>query len=152
MINWKGKIILIVAIITLLIISACTSAGSTTPEGTAADDNIILTMENNETTISVKLGETFIVQLDGNITTGYAWEVEEIDTMFLMQVGEMEYKEKSDPDSSSDEDLAGASGEFVFTFKTLQVGETPLRLIYYRSFEKDVEPLETFMVTVNISE
>jgi len=150
--SWKSKIILITAIITLSTISACTSIGSNDAEGAAADDSIILSMKNNETTITVKPGETFTVQLDGNITTGYAWEVEEIDTILLMQVGEMEYKEKSDPDSSSAEDLTGAPGEFVFTFKALQIGETPLRLIYYRSFEKDVEPLETFMVTVNISE
>ena len=149
--NWKGKIILITAIITLLAISACTSAGSTTPEGTAAYDSIILTMENNETAISVKPGETFIVQLDGNITTGYAWEVDEMDSAFLKQVGEMEYREKSKPDSSSGEELAGAPGEFIFTFEALQTGETSLRLIYHRSFEEGVEPLEAFTVIVNIS-
>ncbi len=149
--NWKGKIILITAIIILLMISACTSLGSTTPEGTAADDSIILTMENNETAISVKPGETFIVQLDGNITTGYAWEVGEIDSTFLKQIGEVEYREKSKPDSSSGEVLTGVPGEFLLTFEALQAGETPLRLVYHRSFEEGVEPLEAFTVIVNIS-
>ncbi|MGV8026767.1 MAG: protease inhibitor I42 family protein [Anaerolineaceae bacterium] len=149
--NWDGKFIFCWAIIILLLASACTSAGSASSERTAVDHNIILTNENNESVITIKTGERFILQLDGNITTGYAWEVDEMDSAFLKQVGEMEYREKSDPDSSSGEELVGAPGEFIFTFEALQTGETSLRLIYHRSFEEGVEPLEVFMVTVNIS-
>ena len=74
-----------------------------------------------------------------------------MDSAFLKQVGEVEYREKSNSDSSSGEVLTGAPGEFIFTFEALQTGETSLRLIYHRSFEEGVEPLEAFTVIVNIS-
>lgn len=87
--------------------------------------------------------------MNGNITTGYAWELEEINAELLRQVGEMEYREKSD---DPDQEIVGAPGEFFFTFEALKSGKTSLRLIYHRSFEEGVEPLETFTLTVNIAD
>lgn len=146
---FKKKMYIFIIIFILLLVSACSSTEATQTGATTADEPMSITMEKNDSTITIKPGDQFTIQLDGNITTGYAWELEEIDAELLRQVGEMEYREKSD---DSDQEIVGAPGEFFFTFEALQCGKTSLRLIYHRSFEEGVEPLETFTITVNIAD
>lgn len=143
------KIYLPTTIAILLLASACSSSKPVQTEATTAGEPMSVIMEKNDSTITIKPGDQFTIQLDGNITTGYAWELEEINAELLRQVGEMEYREKSD---DSDQEIVGAPGEFFFTFEALKSGKTSLRLIYHRSFEEGVEPLETFTLTVNIAD
>lgn len=145
----RKKIYIYTIISILLLVSACSSTKTAQTETTTAGEPMLITMEKNDSAITIKTGDQFILQLDGNITTGYAWEVEEIDAELLRQVGEMEYREKN---NETDQEITGAPGEFFFTFEALQSGKTSLRLIYHRSFEEGVEPLETFTITVNISD
>ena len=90
--------------------------------------------------IELAVGEKMLVTLDSNPTTGYQWEVAEIDEAVLKQQG-TEY----DADSSQ---LVGSGGEETFTFEAVGAGETTLTLIYHRPWEEGVEPAETFSVTV----
>lgn len=105
-----------------------------------------LTMRQNGSTVIVKPGDKIVILLDGNITTGYSWEVGTIDETFLKQYGEPTYREKYNPRG-----LEGVPGKFEFTFEALRIGKTSLRLIYQQPFEKDVEPEKTFTITVDIS-
>lgn len=102
----------------------------------------ILTEENNGQTISVAAGSEIVVKLEGNITTGYSWSVQNLDAQYLHQQGEEEYK--------SDSDLIGAGGISTFTFKTIHSGQTTLKLIYSRPFEKDTPPEKVFEISVVI--
>lgn len=79
-------------------------------------------------------GDTLKISLEGNITTGFAWKIAQNDPALLELQGEVDYE-------SEKTELAGSGGKFVFTFKALSKGEDHLKLIYHRSFEKDV-PLE----------
>jgi inhibitor of cysteine peptidase len=92
--------------------------------------------------ISVKVGDTFSITLDGNPTTGYAWETLPDSAALLTLVGEPAYNSSSD--------LLGAGGTYTFTFKAIAKGSTTLELIYHRSFETGVDPLETYTVTVEV--
>lgn len=145
----KGKCPFCMLFVFTMLVSACSSSKPVQAEATTAGEPMLIAMEKNDSTITIKPGDQFILQLDGNITTGYAWELQEIDSSLLRQVGEMEYREKSD---DSDQEITGVPGEFFFTFEALKSGKTSLRLIYHRSFEEGVEPLETFTLTVNIAD
>lgn len=101
-----------------------------------------LTAENDGQTINMKKGNEIVVKLEGNITTGYSWSVQDLDAQYLQQQGEEEYK--------SDSNLIGAGGISTFTFKAQQQGQTTLKLIYSRPFEKDTPPEKTFEVTIVI--
>ena len=103
-------------------------------------------MKQNGSTVIVRPGDKIVILLDGNITTGYSWEVGTIDETFLKQYGEPTYRGKHNPRRP-----IGAPGEFEFTFEALRIGKTSLRLIYQQPFEKDVEPEKTFTITVDIS-
>lgn len=109
---------------------ACGSAG-----GSKA-----LTESDAGTTIRLKAGEAFTVKLDGNPTTGYAWEPENLDTGVLQQEGDWKFA----PESSA----IGSGGSVTATFKAASAGTTTLRLIYHRPFETGVAPLKTWEATI----
>lgn len=155
MARWKIGVFISLTV-SVLLVSACTTIDSTeaiTPGDNVMEDSVqTLTMEDNMKTITVKAGEIVIIRLEGNITTGYTWEVEKIDNMFIQQVGETDYFEVENSEvTPQKENLTGAAGEFIFTFEALQVGETSLRLVYHRTFETGVEPLDVFTITVQIT-
>lgn len=112
--------------------AACGDDGG--PEDLAADDA--------GETVTVENGDTFTVTLEGNPTTGYSWEPEDLDTSILEQQGDWEF----DPESSA----VGAGGMVTTTFKAVGTGTTTLRLIYHRPFEQGVEPLDTWEVTIRV--
>lgn len=93
--------------------------------------------------ITLKQGQSLVVSLPGNPSTGYSWEVQEVDVALLEQVGEAEF-------ASDDTALVGAGGKLTLTFKALSTGKTSLVLVYHRPWETDVEPLQTFSITVVI--
>ena len=101
-----------------------------------------LTEEDSGKTIEVKAGDSFIVSLKENITTGYGWSFANLDEQFLQQQGEASYE--------SDSDLIGAGGTATYTFKALSAGQTTLKLIYSRPFEPDNPPEKTFEISVVI--
>ena len=89
----------------------------------------------------LKKGQTLVVTLEGNPTTGYSWEVAEPhNTQVLRQAGEPEFKVESD--------LVGAAGVQILRFEAVNAGKTTLKLIYHRPWEEGVDPLETYSIQV----
>ena len=105
--------------------------------------NSALTAKDNGTTVTVKTGDTFTIKLEGNPSTGYTWEAKDLDTSILEQVGEAEF-------SGGVPGMVGSGGNLTLTFKALQPGTTTLILVYHRPWETDVEPIDTFSVTVTV--
>lgn len=101
-----------------------------------------LTDSDNGEQITVKSGDLITLTLVSNPTTGYSWQVMDIDKALLVQDGEPEYKQ-----SSGSEGLVGAGGTETFHFKAVGNGETTLSLGYVRPWES-VQPTETFTVQV----
>ena len=88
----------------------------------------------------MKTGDTLLIELDGNITTGFNWIPAPQDPALLDQVGENEVTPASD--------LPGAPGKILLQFKAVAQGQTLLHLDYKRSWETNVTPEKTFEVTV----
>lgn len=115
----------------LLVLAACGPAGTT------------LTASDNGGQIKVKTGDLIVIQLEGNPSTGYTWEAQNLDVAMFEMLGEPEFK-------SDNPDLVGSGGTLTLTFKTLKAGTATLNLVYHRPWEADVEPLDTFSITVTI--
>jgi inhibitor of cysteine peptidase len=101
-----------------------------------------LTDADNSKQITVKSGDVVTVTLESNPTTGYSWQVIEIDNAVLLQDGDPEYKQ-----APSSEGLVGAGGTETFRFKAVGIGETTLGLGYMRPWES-VPPIQTFTIQV----
>ena len=122
------------SIATILLVGCSTAA--------AVARVIKLTSADAGRTVAVNRGDTLEVTLAGNPTTGYQWELASDSAGHLKQIGQPEFK--------ADSSLLGAGGAVTLRFEAAQSGDAALKLIYHRSFEKDVPPLETFAVTVAI--
>lgn len=93
--------------------------------------------------VELKKGELLTVTLESNPSTGYAWEVSQTDEAILMQKGKVEFLQVTQP-----EGLVGAGGTETFRFEAVGVGQVSLTLIYHRSWEENVEPIQTYTLEV----
>jgi inhibitor of cysteine peptidase len=100
-----------------------------------------LTAVDNNGQVDLRVGDSFVVELDGNPSTGYTWTAKDLDTSMFQQVGDPEFE-------SSNPGLIGSGGSLTLTFKTLKAGTTALTLVYHRPWEMDVKPQDTFTVSV----
>jgi len=107
-------------------------APDVTPEPPVLDQRVV-----NE-------GEAFELTLEANATTGYTWEVADI-AEDIVQLTGSEYIPDPNP-----ERLCGVGGKSVFRFQAMGKGRTTLKLVYHRPWEKDVEPLETYIVEITV--
>jgi inhibitor of cysteine peptidase len=114
-----------------LVLSACVIPGQGGKEVTKAD---------NGKTVEVTKGSDLKVVLESNPTTGYKWEVKEVDASILKQAGEAAYK--------ADSDAVGAGGKETFTFNAVGAGQTTLKMEYRRPWETEEPAVETFAITI----
>lgn len=121
------------------------SEEATIESGDAALDAVALGAEDDGSQVELAAGQVLEVTLESNPTTGYGWEVSEVDGAVLAQEGEAQFQEAP----TEGEQVVGAGGVQTFRF-TASPGETTLTLVYRRSWEKDVDPLETFTVQVTV--
>jgi inhibitor of cysteine peptidase len=105
-----------------------------------AGEPITLVEQDAGKTIQAASGSTVNVVLNGNPTTGFTWEVAAVDASILRQLGEPSFTPKSH--------AMGSGGQVTLSFEVVGGGQTLLKLIYHRSFEKDVAPARTFEVSV----
>jgi len=111
--------------------------------GCSAGNPIQLYQIDSGRAIKMKPGDTLKIVLDANPTTGYQWKALPWDTKVIEQIDKPAYKSRSE--------AIGSGGELTFYFKALSTGQTPLKFIYFRDFEKDVPPINSFKVTIVVS-
>jgi len=93
---------------------------------------------DNGSQVGLEVGETLGLSLESNPTTGYRWEVSELDQSILVET----YHEY-EADSPA---ITGSGGREIWRFQAQRPGSTTLRLEYRRPWEEDVEPFQTFNV------
>ena len=135
--NTRASLIAGLVLISLVAASTLAAMAMANDEPTGAEG---FTAADNGAQAEVQVSESFTVVLPGNPTTGYSWAVDGIDAAVL---------EAAEPVFVSDSDLIGSGGTFTFTFTAVAAGETAVRLVYARPWE-EVEPLETFTMTVTV--
>lgn len=106
---------------------------------------LTLAKDADGTSVQVTVGQALEISLEGNPTTGYSWEVKESGEPTLKAQGEPAYVQ-----SETGVTLVGGGGTYTFRFVGAEVGTAMLELIYHRSWEKDVAPLETFTLEVTV--
>ena len=133
----RTTVLIITAVIALVAVSAIALAEL----GNANESVDAIGPAQAGSTITLDAGEQITVALPGNPSTGYSWVVTTINPVLLTQIGE--------PEFSTGSDLVGAGGTITFRFEATGAGQDALQLDYLRPWE-DVEPIETYRVTVNV--
>lgn len=108
----------------------------------AGEAGTTVTEKDAGKTITLAVGDVLTVNLEGNITTGYNWEPENKDLQILEMAEEPSY--------APENNMPGSPGVITLRFKAVAVGEEILKLVYHRSWETDVDPLETFAIIVEV--
>lgn len=131
---------ILIAGITLVALIAAGALAALALSGDTPGDPAVLTAADDGRSIDLGVGDSFSVVLEGNLTTGYGWQVQSIDSAVLV-AGEPQYQSEST--------LVGAGGTFTITFTALAAGETEVELGYLRPWET-ADPLETFTLSVTV--
>lgn len=141
------KLLSIVLAVAILL-SACAQAATpvqptattTVPE---APRQIQLTEADQGKNITINPGDSLIIVLDSNPSTGYDWKVKPVENPVLALESEPVFKANSDK--------LGTPGRTSLTLKTVASGSQVITLLYQRSFEKDAQPAKTFTINVTVS-
>jgi len=92
---------------------------------------------DNGRTIELQVGQSLVLNLGSNPTTGYSWVFDGKSNYILAQEGKPVYN----PDSTG-KGLVGVGGVERWTFRAVRKGRETLRLDYRRPWEQAVEPAE----------
>lgn len=104
---------------------------------------LMLDEKDNEQEITLNGREMLVLTLESNPSTGFRWEVAQLEGRVLQSRGEPKWQPYD-----STRILPGMGGWEIFHFKAAQVGQSPLKLVYHRPWETNIEPLETFTAQV----
>jgi inhibitor of cysteine peptidase len=85
-----------------------------------------------------------VIELEGNPSTGYSWTYTADPEGIVREVSN-EYRR------DTAKGAVGTGGQFVFVFEALSRGETELRFIYARPWEKDAPPAESVSYTLRVN-
>lgn len=108
-------------------------------DDSSADARVATQAQNGET-IALAQGETLVVKLAGNPTTGYQWTVAQIDADYLQDLGST---------YAADSSAIGSGGTYAFRFEARKPGTTDLVLAYRRAWETSADD-ETYSLAVTI--
>jgi inhibitor of cysteine peptidase len=123
------------ALLVALLFTAC---GSGTKE-------IRLSASDASRHIVLRQGQVLVITLEANPSTGYSWEEAPSQATILRRVGEPVFEA-----SSKSTGQLGAAGTETLRYEATGQGRMALKLVYHRPWEKDVEPLQTFSVDVEV--
>jgi len=122
----------VLLILSTLVMSACGSS-----------NEVNLNAGDSGTQVGMEKGQTLVVTLDSNPSTGSRWERVASEDGTLQQVGEAKFRQ-----GPWARRMVGAGGKEILRFKAEKAGQTDLELVYHQPWEKGVKPTKTFAVQV----
>lgn len=111
-------------------------------EPPAPPEPITIGAAENGGAVDMQSGGALFVELPGNPTTGYIWQITSKDDAFLQPV---------DYTFQPDSEATGAGGVERFEFAAVAAGEVVLEFAQARPWETDAEPAATYSVTIRIA-
>ena len=104
--------------------------------------------ESTTAPVSVARGQTLVVALDANVTTGYRWEAAPGFAPTLSLTGTPDLSAQSP--AQSQVVPPGTPGVMTFRFLAAELGKTTLELAYRRPFEPSVAAAKTVRYDVTV--
>ena len=126
-------------IVAILLMCACPGFGPVK----AAEKNVTnaVTEVDNGTTVEVHVGETLVLRLPENATTGYRWAIEALNAD-LVEAQEGQYISQSN--------AVGGGGQATWTLHAKAPGTSEIKLRLWRQWEGERSVQRHFGVTLRI--
>ena len=97
-----------------------------------------LTESDQDRTYLLHRGDTLLISLPSNRTTGYGWDYLFSTVGLLRQEGEMVYQQ-----GKRAEGMVGTGGAEIWKFMAVKKGKTSLCFSYLRPWERSIAPVKT---------
>lgn len=123
----------LLSVVPALLLVGC---ASTPPSSVALHDD-------TDCPLTLQRGQTLIVSLPSNPTTGYRWSLQEVSTEQLRSLGPEVF-------SSPKTDLIGGDGQSTWRFEAAERGDGRLYLTYQRPWESETEPAGLFDCRIEV--
>jgi len=123
----------------VLALVSCNEPSSQDATGLPPTACTILDRSDDNTEVALAVGKEVELRLDGQMSTGYMWEITAIDSAVLRCVS-WSYQDTTQ--------RHGGTGTFSFTLRAVATGRTVLRLDYRRPWETQVPAIDSFRVTI----
>ncbi|MDA0525025.1 protease inhibitor I42 family protein [Methanococcoides alaskense] len=134
-------LITIVAVTVAAFSMGCTDTG-TIDETLNVDDTVasgtVFSEEANSSEISLKVGDSIVLKLNENPSTGYSWDLSLPEGIVLVK----------DEFVGPDEPMPGAGGVHEWTLEAVSEGNYQINAIYKRSWENVTGEEDTFSMDV----
>lgn len=112
----------------------------------ATSNTVAIDETSNGGAVTLDQGQELVIALAANPSTGFAWEVDQIDEAVLRAAGDAEFRP-----TSSEPGIAGAPEIETLRFRAVGAGETTLTLVYRRPFEAAETPTPENSFTVQVT-
>jgi uncharacterized repeat protein (TIGR01451 family) len=135
------KLFVVIWVLSLGLGIAMILPASAAPVG--ADASAVSLDETGDgSSVDLRGDQELVIDLEGNLSTGYAWDVASVDGAVLQRVGQFEFQQYAD--------AVGSAGRQTLRFRASGAGQTGLVLVYRRPWE-DAAPLRTYALDVRTS-
>jgi predicted secreted protein len=111
----------------------------------SGEEMVIVQKEQSGQTITVKARDIIQIELAETGSTGYRWYIDNLDARYVELVSEETKK-------VSEEGKIGAPVMRVWRFKADKVGQTEIKMDYYRKWEGKDKLTDNFLIKINIIE
>ena len=129
----------------LLSLLAALLTGCATDSAPAAGGNVFhLGISESGRAFTVKPGDTLVINLASNASTGAVWEFVDLDRSLFAEEKTTQYK------THSDAPLPGEGGKVTFTLRAKKPGMGHVKMLYRRPWQPN-DPWGTFDVTITIA-
>lgn len=124
----------------IAVLTACvqpTAAPASAPPPPAPATEVLLSLPRRSApqAVSLHAGQTLVLKLESNRSTGYSWAMDSAPQPGLNQQGEPAYV--ADPHTAG---IVGSGGTETWRFKALAAGDYPLQLVYHRPWIHASDP------------
>jgi predicted secreted protein len=109
----------------------------------AGEEMVIVQKEQSGQAITVKAGDIIQIELAEVGSAGYRWYIDNLDARYLELVSEETKK-------VSEKGKIGAPVMRVWRFKAKKVGQTEIKMDYYRKWEGVDKSTNNFFIKINI--
>lgn len=124
----------LLAPLSLALLAACTQKPA----------NIVSLDDADDCPLSLSTGQTLILSLPSNPTTGYRWQLRDPAASVLRSLGPEVYN------ADQSKDMVGSGGQSVWRFKASSAGSGNLSLTYQQAWDADSAPQERFECAIRV--
>lgn len=106
----------------------------------------IVTLEDqSDCPLTLTTGQTLMVTLPSNPTTGYRWQVQNPAPSILRSLGPEVYN------NSEDKNMVGSAGRSVWRYQASTPGTGRLLMVYQQPWAPEVPPEQTFDCSIKVN-